>query len=65
MRVTSCEPAGEPVIEEMSRSGRLASGQEMVSILGRLHEKARVRADGDILAICVARMRLRDAFSRL
>ena len=43
-------------------SSRPAGGQEMVSILGRLQEKARFRADGDVLAICVARMRLRDAF---
>lgn len=62
VRVTSCEPVGEPVIEARSPSCRPAGGQEMVSILGRLQEKARFRADGDVLAICVARMRLRDAF---
>lgn len=62
VRVTSCEPVGDPVIEARSPSSRPAGGQEMVSILGRLQEKARFRADGDVLAICVARMRLRDAF---
>lgn len=37
--------AGAPVIEARSPSCRPAGGQEMVSILGRLQEKARYRAD--------------------
>lgn len=61
VKVTSCEPLGEPVIVATDTRWRSRCGMALVtSLLGRLKDEARRLAEMDEQTKALARLRLRD-----
>lgn len=65
VKVTSCEPLGEPVIVATDTRWRGNGGMALLtSLLGRLKDEARRLAEMDEQTKALARMRLRDLLGR-
>lgn len=65
VKVTSCEPLGEPVIVASDTRWRSRCGIALLtSLLGRLKDEARRLAEMDEQSKALARMRLRDLLSQ-
>lgn len=65
VKVTSCEPLGEPVIVATDTRWRVNGGMALLtSPLGRLKDEARRLAEMDEQTKALARMRLRDLLGR-
>lgn len=65
VKVTSCEPLGEPVIVATDTRWRVNGGMALLtSLLGRLKDEARRLAEMDEQTKALARMRLRDLLGR-
>lgn len=65
VKVTSCEPLGEPVIVATDTRWRVNGGMALVtSLLGRLKDEARRLAEMDEQTKDLARLRLRDLLGR-
>ena len=65
VKVTSCEPLGDPVITtENTPFWHRHSSLEVAGLLGSLQEKARTVAAADEATIAAAQLRLHDVFGR-
>lgn len=65
VKVTSCEPLGEPVIVATDTRWRVNGGMALLTfLLGRLKDEARRLAEMDEQTKALARLRLRDLLGR-